>query len=77
MLLKKRIDYALQIPKLSSLILLHDLNAPLLGLDSVADEEEPPVAIIFWSFRIMIAIGFSMLGMGLWSLWRRYKKNLV
>lgn len=73
---EKRIDYALQIPKLSSLILKHDLNAPLDGLDTIPDELEPPVAIVFWSFRIMIAIGFTMLGMGIWALWRRWKKTL-
>ena len=73
---EKRIDYAIQIPKLSSLILKHDLNAPLDGLDTVPDELEPPVAIVFWSFRIMIAIGFTMLGVGLWALWRRWKHAL-
>ncbi len=73
---KKRIDYAIQIPKLSSLILKHDLNAPLAGLDTVADADEPPVTILFWSFRIMIAIGFAMLGIGVWSLWRRWRGTL-
>jgi len=73
---QKRVDYALQIPKLSSLILKHDLHAPLDGLDTIPDELEPPVAIVFWSFRIMIAIGFAMLGVGLWALWRRYKHTL-
>lgn len=68
---EKRIDYAIQIPKLSSLILKHDLNAPLDGLDTVPDADEPPVAIVFWSFRIMVAIGFAMLGVGLWSLLAR------
>ena len=61
---EKRIDYALEIPKLSSLILKHDLNAPLAGLDSVADDLEPPVSIVFWSFRIMVGLGFAMLGLG-------------
>lgn len=68
---EKRIDYAVQIPKLSSLILKHDLHAPLAGLDTIPDEDEPPVSIVFWSFRIMIALGFGMLLLGLWSLWRR------
>lgn len=72
----KRIDYAVQIPKLSSLILKHDLNAPIDGLDTIPDDQEPPVAIVFWSFRIMIAIGFTMLGVGIWALWRRWKKTL-
>ena len=73
---EKRIDYAVQIPKLSSLILKHDLNAPLNGLDTIPDDQEPPVAIVFWSFRVMIAIGFAMLGIGIWALWRRWKKTL-
>jgi cytochrome d ubiquinol oxidase subunit I len=73
---EKRIDYAIQIPKLSSLILKHDLNAPLAGLDTIPDEDEPPVAVIFWSFRIMISLGFAMLGLGVWSLWRRVRGKL-
>lgn len=73
---EKRIDYAVQIPKLSSLILKHDLNAPLDGLDTIPDDEEPPVAIVFWSFRLMIGIGFAMLAVGIWALWRRWKKAL-
>ena len=73
---EKRIDYAIQIPKLSSLLLKHDLNAPLTGLDTIPDEDEPPVAVIFWSFRIMILLGFAMLGLGVWSLWRRIRGKL-
>lgn len=70
---EKRIDYAVQIPKLSSLILKHDLNAPLAGLDTVPEELHPPVPIVFWSFRVMILLGFSMLGLGIWSLWSRWR----
>nr|MBX2881124.1 cytochrome ubiquinol oxidase subunit I [Granulosicoccus sp.] len=73
---EKRIDYAVQIPKLSSLILKHDLNAPLDGLDTIPDDEEPPVAIVFWSFRIMVAIGFTMLMVGVWGAWSRRKQTL-
>lgn len=73
---KKRVDYAIEIPKASSLILKHDLNAPLAGLDTIPDDEEPPVGIVFWSFRIMVGIGFAMLGLGLWSLVARYRRKL-
>ena len=67
------LDYAIGIPKLSSLILKHDLNAPLAGLDTIPDDEQPPVAIVFWSFRIMVGLGFAMLAIGAWSLWARWK----
>ncbi|WP_109312173.1 cytochrome ubiquinol oxidase subunit I [Ruegeria sp. AU67] len=73
---EKRVDYAIEIPKLSSLILKHDLNAPLDGLDTIPDDEEPPVAIVFYSFRVMLAIGFAMLGVGLWSLVQRVRGRL-
>jgi cytochrome d ubiquinol oxidase subunit I len=73
---EKRIDYAIQIPKLSSLILKHDLNAPLAGLDTIADEDEPPVAIVFWSFRVMVGLGVAILGLGLWGFWRRIRGRL-
>ncbi len=73
---QKRIDYAIEIPKASSLILKHDLNAPLDGLDTIPDDQEPPVAIVFFSFRIMVGLGFAMLGLGLWSLWARWRGKL-
>lgn len=73
---EKRIDYAVQIPKLSSLILKHDLNAPLAGLDTIDDDKEPPVAVVFWSFRVMVGLGFAMLGVGLFSLWCRWRGTL-
>ena len=68
--------WSLEIPKLSSLILAHDWNAPLDGLDTVPDDEEPPVAIVFWSFRVMVGLGFAMAAVGLWSLVSRFRGRL-
>lgn len=73
---EQRLDYAIAIPKASSLILKHDLNAPLDGLDTIPMDERPPVAIVFWSFRIMVGIGFLMLFVGLWSLIARFRGTL-
>ena len=73
---EQRVDYAIKIPKLSSLILKHDLNAPLDGLDTIPDDQEPPVAIVFFSFRVMVGIGFAMLAIGLWSLLQRARGRL-
>ncbi|MBX7493947.1 cytochrome ubiquinol oxidase subunit I [Qipengyuania sp. 1NDW9] len=72
----KTVRYAIEIPKASSLILKHDPDAPLAGLDTIPDDEEPPVGIVFWSFRIMVGIGFAMLGVGLWSLFARWRGKL-
>ena len=73
---EKRVDYAIEIPKLSSLILKHDPDAPLAGLDTIADSEEPPVGIVFWSFRVMVGIGFLILGLGMLSLLARIRGKL-
>ena len=72
----KTVRYAIEIPKASSLILKHDLDAPLAGLDTIPDDEEPPVGVVFWSFRVMVGIGFAMLGIGLWSLLARKRGKL-
>jgi cytochrome d ubiquinol oxidase subunit I len=72
----KTVRYAVEIPKFSSLILKHDLDAPLAGLDTIPDDQEPPVGMLFWSFRIMVGIGFAMLGIGLCSLWGRVRGRL-
>src|SRR5690606_23028452 len=60
----RSIDHAIQIPKLSSLILKHDLDAPLDGLDTIPEHLHPPVPVVFWSFRIMVAMGMAMLLLG-------------
>ncbi len=71
-----RVDYAIEIPKASSLILKHDMHAPLAGLDSVPVDERPPVAIVFWSFRVMVGLGILMAVLGLFSLWARWRGTL-
>jgi cytochrome bd ubiquinol oxidase subunit I len=72
----ERIDYKLEIPKLGSLILTHDLNGEIKGLKEWPKDQRPPVGTIFWSFRIMVGIGFAMLGLGVASLWLRFKRRL-
>ena len=58
-----RIDYAVEIPKLGSLILKHSTSTRRWpGLDTVPREDWPPVPIVFWSFRIMVGIGLADAG---------------
>ncbi|MCL4110437.1 UNVERIFIED_CONTAM: hypothetical protein GTU68_022319 [Idotea baltica] len=72
----EEVRYKVEIPLLSSLILTHDLVTPIKGLKDFPKEDRPKSALIFWTFRIMIAVGFAMLGIGLWSAWARMKKRL-
>lgn len=63
----------LSVPKLGSLILTHDLNGEIRGLKEVPASERPPVAPVFYAFRVMVAIGTAMLLLVIVSavLWRR------
>jgi cytochrome bd ubiquinol oxidase subunit I len=65
--------FAVAIPKLGSLILTHDWDGEVQGLKAWPREERPPSAIVFWSFRLMVALGLAMVGLGLWSLLARLR----
>src|SRR6185503_6875957 len=56
--------------------LKHDLNAPLAGLDTIAPENRPPVEVVFWTFRVMVGLGFLMLALGASSLLARTRRKL-
>jgi cytochrome bd ubiquinol oxidase subunit I len=67
---------AVSIPKASSLILKHDPNAPLAGLDTIPRENWPVVPVVFWSFRVMVGMGLLMLTLGAFSLVARVRRKL-
>jgi cytochrome d ubiquinol oxidase subunit I len=68
--------YAIQIPKLGSMILTHHWNGEVKGLKEWPPHQRPPAAIVFWSFRIMVGIGLAMVALGAWSAWRRWRGDL-
>ena len=72
----QHLDYAIGIPKLSSLVLKGSLDAPVAGLDTVPDADQPPVAVVFWTFRVMVGLGLLMLLLGVVSLWARWRGRL-
>ena len=69
--------YAIEVPKLGSYILTHDWNGTIKGLDGWPKADWPNTPLIFWSFRVMVGLGFAMLGLGLWSLWARWRDGLA
>jgi cytochrome d ubiquinol oxidase subunit I len=66
----------IEIPKLGSLILKHDPNAPMAGLDTIPRADWPPTPIVFWSFRIMVGLGVLMLALGVFALAQRLRGKL-
>ena len=53
-------QFELAIPKLASLYLTHELDGEVRGIKSFGDDH-PPVAPVFWAFRIMVGVGLLML----------------
>ncbi|WP_251978202.1 cytochrome ubiquinol oxidase subunit I [Salinicola avicenniae] len=49
------------IPNGASLILRHDADGVVPGLDQVPEDEQPPVWMVFYSFRVMVAMGLLMI----------------
>jgi cytochrome d ubiquinol oxidase subunit I len=63
---EERNRFEVAIPKLGSLILQHDVNGVVTGLDAFAPEERPSVPWLFYCFRVMVGIGLLMLAVA-WS----------
>ena len=63
-------DYVVSIPKLASLYLTHSWNGEVKGLNEFGDKI-PPLAPVFFAFRIMVGVGVLMLlfsWLGRWQL---------
>ena len=73
---QERTRYAVEVPKLGSLILTHDWNGTVRGLKEWPREDRPNATIVFWSFRVMVGAGLAMLAVGAWSLALRARKRL-
>lgn len=72
---KERNDYEIAIPKLGSLILTWSLTGEIAPLTSVPPADRPPVAPVFFAFRVMVGLGVAMLLLAFLSLiaWRRQR----
>jgi cytochrome bd ubiquinol oxidase subunit I len=63
-----------EIPDMLSLLAFHDPNATVQGLNSVPEDDQPPVGIVKLSFRTMVGIGTGLAALGAWFIvvwWRR------
>jgi cytochrome d ubiquinol oxidase subunit I len=68
--------YTVEIPKLGSLILTHSLDGTVKGLKDFPADQRPPVALPFFSFRLMVGIGLLMLALVASSWWLRWRGRL-
>jgi cytochrome d ubiquinol oxidase subunit I len=65
--------WELAVPAIGSLVVTGSFDGAIEGLQAWPRTERPPVAIVFWSFRLMVGMGLVMLAVGAWGcllLWR-------
>ena len=67
----------LEIPDGLSLLITHSFTGQVKGLRDFPREDQPPILLPFYSFRIMIGIGFAMVAVMLWTLWAWRKRRLT
>jgi len=69
-------DFGITVPNGASWILTGKADGEIPGLKDVPADERPPVAIVFWSFRIMVAIGMAMILTGVIAAFLYIRKRL-
>ncbi|MFI5286752.1 MAG: cytochrome ubiquinol oxidase subunit I [Candidatus Dormibacteria bacterium] len=74
--LNGQLQYAIVLPHVLAFLAKGDVNATVVGLDSVPPADRPEaVTLIHLSFNIMVGIGFLLLGLGLWLLIRWIRRR--
>lgn len=68
---------AFGIPGLTSFMAFNDFQAEITGLKDIPPDKRPPVAITFWSFRLMVALGFFFILMSLLGIYLKQKEKLI
>lgn len=58
--------FAIEIPKLASFLSFENFNAEIKGLDSFPKDDTPNVFLAHFPFQIMVALGFTFVGVSAW-----------
>ena len=69
----RTVPYSLAISNGLSLLVHHDPNAVVIGLDHFPRDQWPPVPLVHVAFQLMVGSGFALMGVALWSIWRRWR----
>src|SRR3712207_251155 len=72
---REEVRYGVEIPKLLSLLVHHDPNARVEGLNEVPPEDRPPVNVVRFAFQTMIAIGTGLAALGALFLFTWLRKR--
>ena len=68
--------YEVVVPNVASLILTHHAEGEIKGLNEVDAADRPPVAVVFFGFRIMVGLGVLMLLLAAFGAYNRWRGQL-
>jgi cytochrome d ubiquinol oxidase subunit I len=70
------VKYGIGLPKMLSLLTYHDPNAEVQGLDSVPEDEQPPVNVVRIAFQTMVGIGtaLALIAVVYFFVWFRHRR---
>jgi cytochrome d ubiquinol oxidase subunit I len=67
---------SIEIPGLASLYLRHSIEGRVLGLRDFPRQDRPPVLIVFYAFRVMLAMWATMMLLTVWGWWLALRGKL-
>ena len=70
----QRVDYAVKVPYLLSILAHGDPNAEVTGLDRIPQDERPPTLVCHIAFQIMVMAGTLLALLGLLFIWLRWRR---
>ena len=65
---EQKVNLGISIPGFLSYLVHGDSQTPVTGLNDFKPEDRPPVNIVFQSYHLMVAIGFTLIGLSILSL---------
>ena len=68
--------FAIEIPRLGSLLLTHTWDGQFPGLKDFPRADRPNSTIVFWTFRLMVGLGVLMILLGLVAAWLKLRGRM-
>jgi len=73
---EQKVSFGIGIPGMLSYLIYGNMEKPVLGLNDIKQDERPPVNLVFQSYHLMVAVGFTLIGISLLSILMLRKEKL-
>ncbi|MEJ2542948.1 MAG: cytochrome ubiquinol oxidase subunit I [Calditrichaceae bacterium] len=73
---QQEVRFSVAIPNMLSYLISGDTNYQVTGLNAFKSEDRPPVNLVFQTYHLMVAIGFTLIGISILGLFLWWRKKL-